>query len=57
DTLTRGERRAELCITTDEELPLVVTVDNSVIDSLQLATLSRVDCYIDPSDVILAVAA
>jgi molybdate transport system regulatory protein len=57
DTLTRGERRAELCITTDEELPLVVTVDNSVIDSLQLATLSRVDCYIDPSDMILAVAA
>lgn len=57
DTLTRGERRAELCITTDEGLPLVVTVDNSVIDSLQLATLSRVDCYIDPSDVILAVAA
>jgi len=55
--LMRGERRAELQITTDDGLPLVITIDNSVIDALQLATLSRVNCYVDPSDVILAVAA
>ena len=57
DLLVRGEQRAEVQIALDAGMHLVATIDNSVLDTLQLKKLTRVYCYVDPSDVILAVAA
>jgi molybdopterin-binding protein len=57
DLLVRGEQRAEVQIALDAGMHLVATTDNSVLDTLQLKKLMRVYCYVDPSDVILAVAA
>ena len=57
DVLIRGELRSEAQILVDQHLRLVVTLDNSLLDELKLEQLMRVHCRVDPSSVILAVAA
>lgn len=55
--LTRGEHRSELGISIDCGTPLVCTAANAKIDQLDLAVDARIRCEIDPSSVIIAVAA
>jgi molybdate transport system regulatory protein len=57
DRLIRGERRSELQIVIDEGIQLIVTVDNAVLERMPLTQSMRIHCQIDPSNVILAVAA
>lgn len=57
DTLIRGEQSSELQIMIDEGSRLIVTINNAVMDDMQLRTSMRVYCRIDLSNVILAVAA
>lgn len=57
DVLIRGEHRSEAQIVVDKHIRLVVTLDNSVLNQMQLVKLMHVHCRVDPSSVILAVAA
>jgi molybdate transport system regulatory protein len=57
DVLIRGDRRSELHLVIEEGSRLIVTADNKVLDSMQLRRSMQVRCQIDPSNVILAVAA
>jgi molybdopterin-binding protein len=57
DVLIRGDRRSELQLVIKEGSRLIVTADNTVLDSMQLRRSMQVRCQVDPSNVILAVAA
>ncbi|MCE2832352.1 MAG: TOBE domain-containing protein [Oxalobacteraceae bacterium] len=57
DGLIRGEQSTELKIVIDEGGRLIVTANNTVLDDMQLRQSMRVHCRVDPSNVILAVAA
>jgi molybdate transport system regulatory protein len=57
DVLIRGDRRSELQLVIEEGSRLIVTADNDVLDSMQLRRSMQVRCQVDPSNVILAVAA
>ena len=57
DGLMRGEKSSELQIVIDEGSRLIVTTNNSVLDRMQLRKSMRIHCRIDPSNMILAVAA
>lgn len=56
-SLICGEQSSELQIMIDEDSRLIVTINNAVMDDLQLRKSMCVHCLIDPSNVILAVAA
>jgi molybdopterin-binding protein len=55
--LIRGEQSTELHMVIDAGSRLIVTANNTVVDDMQLRKTMRVYCRIDPSNVILAVAA
>lgn len=57
DMLIRGEQSTELHMVIDAGSRLIVTANNAVVDDMQLRKTMRVYCRIDPSNVILAVAA
>jgi molybdate transport system regulatory protein len=57
DSLIRGEQSTELKIVIDEGSQLIVTANNAVVDDMKLRQSMHIHCRIDPSNVILAVAA
>ena len=56
-SLVRGEQRSEIAIATVTSTTLICTASNSDLDSLMLDVHSHICCEIDPSNVIIAVAA
>ncbi len=55
--LTRGEHRSELGIEIDRSVMLVCNTSNAQVERLMLCCAAHVRCKIDPSNVIIAVAA
>ncbi len=56
-TIARGDHRSELGLSIDDRSRLICTVANADIDNLMLYPDSALRCEIDPSNVIVAIAA